>query len=360
MLLWKDLKDNLASFAGDGSCDSDFVAKELNKAIRRLMCSRQWKSLSSMMRMAVIDTVFPMPYNVEAVLGVSVDGRPSTILGTEYQMVSGGPGDLDSWRPLALGGTVSNLADMGEHATMFDVPLDREGYVIAAFCTSAADTAKTIRIKGMGEKNEEVQEELRLTRWEGGVEGQVSGMWGSGVAISSSAFRSVSRVILPDPALSGYVSLYAVYPSENQMYFLGKYHPSLRIPTFRRYRLTTPIVDNVSSSSGLATTGSCATVLAQVKLKFVPYVDDYDVVPFESEEAIQYMMMAANAEKTNPANGAQFEGLALRLLGEEEASKDTYRGMPIMIGSSPATSLGRQMAPFARLRGGQFHGNWRA
>ncbi len=343
MLLWKDLKTELASYAGDGSCDPDFVAKELNRAIRRLMCSRQWKSLTSQMRMAIIDTVFPMPYNVETVLGISINGRPSQIYGTEYQVVNGGPGDLDfrggggGSLPILRVDCSTGLADMGEHATMFDVPLDREGYVLAAFCTSSQDVGRTIRVVGTGVKNEEVAEDLQLTRWDGGVEGQIVGGWGTGTKITSHSFRGVSRVILPSTRLSGYFSLYAVYPSENQMFFLGKYHPSLRVPAFRRYRLTTPISDDLSSP------GSCATVLAQVKLKFVPYVDDYDVVPFESEEAIQYMMMAANAEKTNPQNGAQYEALALRLLGDVEASKDTYRGVPIIIGSNPVTGLGRYM-----------------
>ncbi len=343
MLLWKDLKSNLASYAGDGSCDPAFVAKELNKAIRRLMLSEQWQAVSTTMRMAVIDSVFPLPYNVETILGCAIDGRPAHIYGTEYQFVSGGPGDLDSWDTgsapgglLSAGPAANGLHDMGDgHATMFDIPLDREGYVLAAFCTAPADVGRTLRVQGVGVKNEEVREDIPVTRWEGGVEGEVAGNWGGLVKTSAKNFRGVGRVILPDPTFAGYVSLYAIYPPTNEMFFLAKYHPSQRIPQFRRYRFTTD----------LEHTAGCAIVLARVKLRFVPCVDDYDVVPFESEEAIQYMMMAANAEKVNPQAGASYEALALRLLGDVEASKNTYRGMPVIVGSNPVTSLGRNMSP---------------
>ena len=340
MLLWKDLVSNLAPYAGDGSCDPAYVAKELNKAIRRLMCSKQWKSLSSTMRMAVVNSVFPMPYNVETMLGCAIDGHPGQIYGTEYQVVPGGPGDLDAWSTTYTPGRTGGLHDMGEFGTMFDVPLDREGYVIVAFCTAVADVGKIIKVQGLGLSNEEIREDLPLVRWDGGVEGQASGNWGSKTTVKP--FRNVARVILPDPAPAGYISLYAVYPSENQMYFLAKLHPSLRIPQFRRYRFTTDLNGGSTSlvSPGLASYGVCATVLARVKLRFVPYVDDYDVVPFDSEEAIQYMMVAANQEKLNPQAGAQYEQLALRLLGDAEASKETYHGMPIIISSNPVTSLG--------------------
>ena len=343
-LLWKDLKNNLASSIGDGTCDPVYQGRVLNSAIERLMQSKQWKSLNSTMRMAVIDDVFPMPYNVETLLGCAIDGRPSQIMGTEYQVVPGGPGDLDAWATTYTLGKSNGLADLGEHATMFDVPLDREGYFIVAFCTSAGDARKVVKLRGMGLRNEEVKEDLALVQWEGGVEGEVAvGNWGA--IVTKQSFRSVSRVILPDPAPSGYISLYAVYPSESQMYFLGKYHPSLRIPTFRRYRLTTPLGDGMAAltSPGLAGAGSCATVLARVKLKFVPFVDDYDVVPFDSEQAVENMLRAMNLEKTNPQAGAQYVALALELLGQAQASKETYRGVPTIIGSNPVTGLGSFM-----------------
>ena len=344
MQLFKDLKTNLAPHIDDGQCDPVAQARGLNLAIQRIMQSEQWKSLDSLMRMAVVDTVFPMPYNVEAILGVSINGHPSQIFGTEYQVVTGGPGDLDGWQSCGMLTRTNALADMGEHATMFDVPLDKEGYHIAAFCTSNSDVSKTIRLQGYGVNNEEVREDVPLSRWDGGVEGQVSGNWGS--HCSTQSFRNVGRVILPEGGMTGYFSLYAVYPSTNQMFFLGKYHPSLRVPSFRRYRLANGLDHQESRvTPHLEGRQNCVTLLAQVKLKFVPYVDDYDVVPIDSELAILNMLKAINMEKTNPAAGAQFEALSLKLRGQAQASKDTYRGMPVIIGSNPVTSLGRNMRP---------------
>lgn len=344
MLLFKDLKQNLAPYIDDGACDPVAQMRGLNTAIQRIMQSEQWKSLTSLMRMVVVDEIFPMPYNVEALLGIAINGRPSQIYGTEYQMVTGGPGDLDRWESCSSLSRTNGLTDQGEYATMFDIPNDKDGYVIVGYCTSAADASRVVKVQGYGLNNEEIREDVALKQWDGGVEGETSGTWGG--HSTKNPYRSISRVILPEPGLTGYVSLYAVYPATNQMFFLGKYHPSLRIPTFRRYRL----INRMHHGESLTIPAShrhqhCVTVLAQVKLKFVPYVDDYDVVPIDSELAILNMLKAINMEKTNPAAGAEFEALSLKLLGQAQASKDTYRGMPVIVGSNPVTSLGHNMRP---------------
>lgn len=349
MLIWKDLKENLAPYIGDGTCDPIAQAKGLNTAIQRLMQSNQWKSLNTIMRMVVDGTVFPLPYNVETLLSANVDGHPTQIFGTEYQFINGGPGDLDrqhsggSMSLLETGSRTESLADLGtDHATMFDIPLDYGGYVIAAFCTSAADAGQVIRLRGMDASNQEVHEDLPMIRWDGGIEGEYSGgNWTSCTSVNPYSF--LSRVILPETPLAGYFSLYAVNKITDAMYYLGKYHPSARIPTFRRYRFARPLHSEARSltSPGLYDHRRYATVLAQVKLKFVPYVDDNDVVPIDSELAIENMLRAINVGRTNPQAGAQFAKVAIDLLAEAQASRENYNGFPILIGSNPVTSLGR-------------------
>ena len=345
-LLFGDLKTNLAKFAGDGAGDDAGRGRAVNQAIERLMACEQWTSLSTRMRMLVVDTVFPLPANVESILGAAIDGVPAQIFGTEYQFIANGPGDLDSWAgeypgatPFypASGSMRNGLCDAGhDHATMFDIPLDADKYRLAAFSTSSSDISKVVRVQGFGTRNEELREELVVNRWAEGAEGAVSGDFGGQVKISTSMWRKINRLIMPT-GQAGYISLYAVVPSTFEMRFLGKYHPSFRIPAFHRYRLTTGL--NYDSGS--------ATVLANVKLKFLPFVDNYDVIPLDSEQAIRDMMLANRAEEAGNLDQAiQYELMAKKILSECQSSRETGRGMPVMIGSNPATMLGRYTRRF--------------
>lgn len=350
-LLFGDLKTNLAKFAGDGAGDDAGRARSVNQAIERLMTCEQWTSLSTRMRMLVIDTVFPMPANVEAILGAAIDGMPAQIYGTEYQFIANGPGDLDGWSKEYSGmsgfykfsqrdSQNNGLCDAGhDHATMFDIPLDDDKYRLAAFSTSASDIGKVVHAQGFGTKNEEIREDIPVNFWSGGTEGAVSGSFGGQVKISTGTWRKVNRLIMPT-GQAGYISLYAVVPSTYEMRFLGKYHPSFRIPTFRRYRFTT----------GLNFDSGYATVLANVKLKFLPFIDNYDVVPLDSEQAVRDMMLAVRAEESGDLQQAlQYEQMAKKILAECQSSRETGRGMPVMIGSNPATMLGRYARRFQGL-----------
>jgi hypothetical protein len=340
-LLFGDLKTNLAKFAGDGAGDDAGRGRSVNQAVERLMTCEQWTSLSTRMRMLVIDTVFPLPANVEAILGATIDGVPAQIYGTEYQFIANGPGDLDCWTDEYPGtvpfyrtgdGPRNGLCDAGhDHATMFDIPLDSDKYRLVAFSTSSSDVGKVVRVQGFGTRNEELREELQVNRWAEGIEGAVAGDIGGQVKISTSLWRKINRVILPT-GQAGYISLYAVVPSTSEMRFLGKYHPSFRIPTFRRYRFTT----------GLDFDSGSATVLANVKLKYLPFVDNYDVIPLDSEQAVRDMMLAIRAEESGDLEQAiQYELMAKKILSECQGSRETGRGVPVMIGSNPATMLGR-------------------
>ena len=484
-LLFGELKTNLAKFAGDGAGDDVGRAREVNQAVSRLMATEQWSSLSTKMRMLITDTVFPLPANVESLLGATIDGRPAQVYGSEYQFIANGPGDLDRWttKPIGLNLCSPNgLADDGfDHATMFDIPLDGDFYQLVAFSTSPADVGSILRVQGFGKNNEDLRCELPINTWADGVEGNLAGSMGMQIKVSPDTLRSVGRVILP-PAAKGYISLYAVqtansgdvpptyltfssvqgnafippytyaagpgvppftsmltspairgwyypmgvepslwgtsylYPVVIQdaastrwvlgffsggtwfttsygprgslvpsgiftanelgnpvvpnvnisprlaagmpnlllaspsidtsslvrgtgtLRFLGKYHPSIRVPQFHRYRFT----------SDLDFDAGYATVLARVKLKFIPFVDDYDVVPLDSDQAIRNMMLSIRAEESgNLQQALQYEAAAKKILGEYQYSREQGRGMPIMIGSNPATMLSRGLNKFS-------------
>jgi hypothetical protein len=299
-------KEKLGRFA-DGGCEK--AGDEINASLERLMDAGAWKDTRSVMKMCVVDSVFPLPQNVETIERLCVNGTPVEIFGTEYQFLPGGPGDLDFRVNDGYG--YQDLTDAGEHSTMFDIPLDADSYKLVAFSRYLDDSAKQIHIQGYGAMNEELRETLRIGRWNDGIEGVVEGPWGAQNPVTVNTFRSVTRVILPDN-LRGYVSLYAVIPSTNVMRFLAKYNPSVPIPNFHRYRFIRP----------LDTATGYAIVAAEVRLRFLPLADDYDIIPIDGLQALQNMMQARAAEAAGNlqvANG--FEMNAVRLLSDKQRAK---------------------------------------
>lgn len=325
-------KLQLARFA-DGGCDQ--VGQAINDAVDRLMSTKSWKCLSRIVRMCVVDQVFPMPQNVESITRAVVDGVPVSVFGSAYQFLSSGPGDLD-YRVNATSGYNDVMDVAGFHPTMFDIPLDLDdGYSLVAFCTNPADAGKQIFVEGYGPKNEERKESLIINRWANGVEGAIHGEFGSGNHRSEHTYRTLGHVILPE-GLVGYTSLYAVRLDTNEMRFLAKYHPRILVPDFRRYRLTQPL--------DLTNAASAAYVLAEVKLAFVPLVDDTDLLPFDSLAAVKLMMQSILKENAGALQEAvALSQLAEKALADKQVSKHDGQGLPNFIGFNYRLSLGARL-----------------
>jgi hypothetical protein len=334
--LFSDLQVSMAPYAGDGGFTPTIVNRAINVAVKRLMESEQWRSLSFIMRMTAVGPVMPVPYNVETIEGASINGKPAAIYGTEYQFVSGGPGDMDHSHWMFHHSQHGGLADMGsEFPTMYDIPLDVSDYYVAAYTANVNDIGKVITVFGHLDNGQEVVQSVPLQLWYNGIEGALVGQ-----AISAGAgaqpLADIVRVVLP-ANLTDYFSLYATSLSAQSPRFLSKYHPSVNVPTFRRYRLT-----NESHYNGA---WNVATLLAQVKVKYVPLVAPTDVVPLDSDQAIQCMMQANQSlDNGDIQKSEMFEAKARKILAECQSSKQTFRGAPEIIDHDPVTCFASSLA----------------
>jgi hypothetical protein len=179
-------------------------------------------------------------------------------------------------------------------------------------------------------------EEVVIHKWDGGVEGQVSGFWNAQLNPTSAYYKEVTEVI--KPVTKGYVTLYAVVgdntrAASTHFSFLAKYHPLQTIPQFRRY--------NITNSLGTETVSS---VLALVKVRPVPLVDGDDILPVDSLQAVKLMVMAISEEnKMNLQGAVNLETQAVAIMSKRERSRTQSDGMPVILNVEYRTSLGRHM-----------------
>ncbi len=346
-------REKVKAHVDGGSCNTVKIDEYINDALERLMESERWDSLQVMTRITTCNACFPLPYNVSGIIGASIDGTPANIFNRAYQFMHAGPGDLDL---RTRSSSFRDLADMGDQwATMFDIPHAYENTVsgttstvelpdglrLCAFCTDSEDDGTSLKVMGYKVNGEIVRsgaaegEELRITRWSGGVDGVLpmvisDSVW-DGIRLSTNLFGNVTRIVKPET--QGYISLYAVDPDTDRMFFLGKYHPRQTIPQFRRYRIT-------NKEAGVSAT----TVLALLKLRYVPLVEATDVLPIESMQAVKLMVMSISEEnKQNLQGSVALAQLAVSLLSKKEESKHMNMGYPAIVDSDYRTSLGRHL-----------------
>jgi len=202
------------------------------------------------------------------------------------------------------------------------------GFRLYAFSTEAADAGVEITVRGFGLLAEQLRDgtnvgiTFKINRFDGGVEGTIKGAWSTLYNSGDQRFRDIEQV--HKPVTAGYVTIYAVYPEENRMWLVGKYHPDETLPVFTRYRITSKSYNN--------TTPSCTNLLMLVKMRYVPLTRAADVIPLDSLDAIKNMVMAIGYEDARDLqNAVLFEQNAIRLLNNEAGQKDTTVSPPMVI-----------------------------
>jgi hypothetical protein len=200
-----------------------------------------------------------------------------------------------------------------------------DGRTIRAYPSTPLDNNKTVRIFGVDNNGQQL-----MTTGAGG--------WTNGITLtlktpfveSTQTVRRIDRVI--KDATQGPVRLYA--NNSGTLEELATYAPDETNPSYLRQQLHMPCC------------GDCATthsVVALVKLQFVPVVNDDDPVLIENEDALKYMFQAIKAGESNDREGKiGFEQDAVRELNLQLADRDFDEQIPVSMGELGNTRVGRQ------------------
>lgn len=283
------------------------IGAAVNAAVDELAASRNWQLMRKVRRFTATGEFFAIPQDCESVLRVAVDGTPVSMRGTDYEFLHSGPGDLDD---IPAGYAPANgIQDLGYYATMYDFPA---GASLVAFCTEAVPPAGALKVKGLDANGDIVSGTVPVQHWDSDIDDVTL------TVTPLAGVAQIDRVILPDDVV-GYVSMYALL--DGVCTFVSRMHPSVRIPEFRRYRMA-----GFSSD-----TDASYRILAEVRLRAMPLVDDDDVLPFDSLLPVQYMMTSIwNMNSGEVKTADDYRQRALALLAAREDVSQERQGLVVL------------------------------
>lgn len=300
-----DAKRLLAPYASAyGMLD---IGHAINTAIDELSRTRNWKRLTRLVRFSVTSEFFALPQSCGAILRANVDHTPTMIHSTEYEFLSGGPGDLDLRVCRAV--PINGLQLLGVYPTMSD--LARPG-PLAAFSTKPPQGP--LRVRGLDSSGQMVVASVPINEWPEGSDVATHDF--DEAMTTSITWSEVTAVTMPVDG-SAYVTLVAFGPSFTESpQVLAKYHPKYAIPEFTRYRLP-----------GLRLPETGAKMLAEVAAKFLPLANDDDPLPFDSLLPVQFMMQSIRAMDVGEVEAADKyrERASALLIGREDVDHE-YQG----------------------------------
>lgn len=287
------------------------IGASVNTACEELSLTKNWRNVKKTVRLIVSNGFVALPQEYETVMRACIDGKPVTMHGTDIEFLLSGPGDFDYTE--AGRAPVNGLQDLGQFSTMYDPNAAMKLYFFALTAP-----AGHITVRGRDANGDMVTELVAVNQWAGPTELE-TGVPASYVG-TDTAFVDVERVVLPEDA-NAYVSCYGG-ASATTFNFLSRMHPAVKAPTFRRYRIP-----------GFDTENATVTyrILAEVRIRYLPMLNDDDVLPFESLLPVQYMLQSMWKMNSEDLKGAdEYRLRAEGLLARAEEVREERAGVVVV------------------------------
>lgn len=307
-------KKSLAMYAS--SFDLGDIGAAINRAVDELATSKNWQKLKRVKRFLTYGEFVPIPQDCDSIMRACVDGKPIDVRGQDYDFLQSGPGDLD-YIPAGYA-PMHNIQDMGYFPTMYDISV-AAGAKLIAFGTQDL-TGEAIRVKGKNDHGDIVVANVTYKVWadsDMGIDSEDAAACAT-LTTADGLFCEIDKLTLPEGA-DAYISLYAL--ADGVFTFLARMHPGEKIPQFRRYRL----------AGFSATTDAYYRLLAEVKLKAMPMVDDGDPMPFDSLLPVQYMLQSLWYMNSGEIKSADdYRQRAIMSLAVREDAQQERQGVVIL------------------------------
>jgi hypothetical protein len=292
----------IAATSGLAVTDPTFI-RRLNHATEELMNAGDWPGIVDRYRFAVYGGLITLPGDLNAVLGVAIDGSALEMASPWYEFVAAGPGPQDgtTW--------IDNVLDRGEACTIQQIPaetpctLEVEG----TFDERVDGDRPSLIIRGYDENGEWIRSSIGGTQ-DDGLAVAINGDTNPKLIESSVDFLSVESVIKPQT--KGFVRLYA--NNDGTRYHLATYAPDETVPSYRRYAIP------------FASPEKLHTVMVRARKRFVPVDSDNDILLISNMPALETMLMAIQKREADDFSAyGSLRQVAVALLSEEATA---YRG----------------------------------
>lgn len=267
--------------------DTDPKYKEwLNHLLRRFIDSGEWQRSNFVVELPVVNGHFTLPRRAAALLGVRFsNGSPRTVYPQAHEFLEAGPGEQ---KPDTALRSVYETPDVCTQTELGDTPLTLSIVSSSALDTSVSFKARLYGVDSTGK---------RLFTASTGAEGLELVFNGTTPVTTPVAVAKLDRISLP--VTKGFVTL---KNSANET--LSVYEPGETDPSYRRFK------------SGVVEENQ--TVIALCSRKFIPVVNDTDLVYPANIGAIKLGLIALRLEDTSDLQAsAQHFGQAYALLNNE-------------------------------------------
>jgi len=317
---------SILNIAGVSPNNPDF-RRLVNESVRRLMDRGDWDGLIVPIYVCVSGGCVVWPRYVGHVRQLNWCGRRHVEIHNvwwdflPFDKHSGW--SSNSWWGWMDGGWRygrSSMVNQSRSPVFQDIQGD--GRTIRAYNDSPLDNNKTVRI--FGEDNN--GQRLMTTG---------AGPWQDGIALTLKApfvetpinIRRIDRVI--KDMTNGPVRLYASNISAGVLEDVAYYEPSETNPEYLRSRLHLPCMTN--TCNGVTT--NVQSVIALVKLQFVPVFADTDPVLIGNITALKHMVQCIRCEEAQDVQTARsFLVMAIDELNQELANANPETQIPVDLG----------------------------
>lgn len=306
----KEILKTISGVTGYRSNSGD-LTMAINRATEELLRTGDYPSVVDRYKIVTSNRTLTLPYYLDRVLGISVNGTPIEMRRPWIEFDQYGPGSQHEYTGVDL------TLDKGDAPTFLDIP---------------NDTGRTYQLKIESTGIEAGTERVLVTGWDANgdwirsEEPASSGTYIDGVYItidttSSQQFSEIDRVVKPQT--KGFLTMKSVDDLGAEV-VIAEYHPNELRPSYRRY--FNPFISDGSPD---------VTIRVRARKRYYDLKDDNDFLIIPNVDALENMIIAQGKRRSQKPNEYKiFKNLAIECLIEEANSYNGYEQSPVIRMSS--------------------------
>lgn len=285
-----------------GSCpNGEKFRNLLNEATSRLMRRGDWDGTIVPIYVCVNANCIVFPRYVAEVRKLKLCNRTIPIQNSFYDFNVFG----NNWRQCWSSWWQGDARMIGSTRSPVYQDVQGEGRLIRAYPRLNSDAGKTLTIFGIDNNGQTLRHLDEIQNWQDGKIITLEKPFGS----TDVYVRSIDRVL--KDRTQGVVDVYAYNAATDKLEDIAHYDPSETNPAYAKYQLHA---------------GCCSisrSIVALVKLTYVPVQDDTDLVLVENLDSLADMMQSLKLKKAGDIQGStNYEASAVRELNLDLWSKD--------------------------------------
>jgi len=323
-----------------GNCaNSPQGVQKLNDGIERLMQLGDWSGLIVPIQVCTWGGCAVLPRYVGQVRKINVCNRPMAVKSfwetfqprdCNYNFALGWGGGAGAWWGNSWLGRYcgAQCTALNYGMTQFLQNIQGEGRLVRAYPRCNADIGSTVTIFGIDDNGNPLHTRDADDNYSDGIVLTLAKPF-----VSTSVFvRRIDRIIKDETQCI--VDVYGYDATNDVLETIGHYEPSELVPEYTRVQIQTGCNN---SCNGVK------SVMALVKLRFVPVVADTDFVILNNTSALKAIIQSnAYSEEGNLDAADQFEQKAIRILNRQLSDDFPLSEIPTQIATFSNTGIGSQ------------------